>query len=130
MKLSRSYRFFGMDRSTKNFIIWVVLGVGFSVAVILSTIGIMEGFETSLRANLREASGDLIITSEEGFFDRADLKKRLEKRYRSTEVAEVIRSQGFLINNKITKGAVFIGVTRDSFFNEVLNYKLRENCRS
>jgi len=127
MKLSSAYRFFGMDRSTRNFIIWVVLGVGFSVSVILSTIGIMEGFETSLRANLREASGDLIITSEDGFFDREDFKSRLEKRYGNTHVAEIIRSQGFLINKKITKGAILIGVTENSFFNKVLKYKLKKD---
>ena len=121
---SKTYRFFGVDRSIRNFICWAIFGIAFSMSVILTTIGVMEGFEKSLRENLRDSTGDILITSENGFFKKKNYKQLIEGRYDKAEVAEVINSQGFLINDKITKGAALVGIRKGSFLMKMLDYDL------
>ena len=57
------------EKSSIKFAIGVFLGLGFSISVILSTIGIMDGFELSLRRALKKSTGDLQFYSRKGFFN-------------------------------------------------------------
>lgn len=44
------------------------MGLAFSMSVILATIGLMDGFEHTLRQGLRKSVGDFAIYSRDGFF--------------------------------------------------------------
>ena len=43
----------GHERSSKSFALGAVFGLGFSIAVILATVGIMDGFEATLKKGLK-----------------------------------------------------------------------------
>ncbi len=55
-------------RASIKFALGVVLGLAFSMAVILATIGLMDGFEGTMRQGLRKTIGDFSIYSRDGFF--------------------------------------------------------------
>ena len=96
-----------LDSSTsKKFLIGVWLGFAFSIAVILSTIGIMDGFEHALRSGLRTSSGDIQMQSGHGFFKLTDeLKERLKK-LKMTQYASVVQTESFLIHQDESRGVL------------------------
>lgn len=55
-------------RASIKFALGVIAGLSFSMAVILATIGLMDGFENTLRQGLRRTIGDFAIHSRDGFF--------------------------------------------------------------
>lgn len=55
-------------RASLKFACGVILGLAFSMSVILATIGLMDGFENTLRQGLRKTVGDFAIHSRDGFF--------------------------------------------------------------
>lgn len=55
-------------RASLKFACGVILGLAFSMSVILATIGLMDGFEHTLRQGLRKSVGDFAIYSRDGFF--------------------------------------------------------------
>lgn len=67
------------DATAWRFALGVALGLGFSIAVILSTIGIMDGFERGLKSALRKGHGDLIILPRYQFFNDEDVMKATQE---------------------------------------------------
>ena len=53
----------GLSQGPSKFFIAATIGLGFSLAVILSTIGLMDGFEKGLKISLREHRGDIQVKS-------------------------------------------------------------------
>lgn len=69
--MSSSYSIFKIiteGKASGRFLAGALLSFSFSIAVILSTIGLMDGFENTLKSALKNASGDFIVTNENGFF--------------------------------------------------------------
>jgi len=56
------------DKSSRRFGLGVILGLSFSMAIVLATIGLMDGFEFALKKGAKKALGDFYITSKSGFF--------------------------------------------------------------
>ena len=98
-----------------RFVIAAVLGFSFSLAVILVTVGVMDGFEYSLKKGLRRSEGDVVLFSQKGFFSvDVGMKKKLAdlnvKNYTS-----IVETKGFLIHGTRAKGVLIRGVEEKSF---------------
>ncbi|MCF8058710.1 MAG: ABC transporter permease [Bacteriovoracaceae bacterium] len=103
------------DRANFKFAIGVWLGLSFSIAVILSTIGIMDGFVSSMKKGLRQSNGDLYFYSRSGFFTLdTDTLKAIEGLDFKT-ITQSIESQAFLVVEGASKGVAVKGIEGDSF---------------
>lgn len=95
-KLNLFIDLFFDQKSIRHFALFVVLGLSFSISVILATIGIMDGFEKSLRQGLKKSSGDGTVVSRSGFFKLASENKEYFIKNRIL-YSEVIQTESFLI---------------------------------
>lgn len=96
-----------------------VLGLAFSIAVILSTIGLMDGFVYGLKSSLRSSHGDIQITGRNGFFDPQErLAEQLSILGLSDESwSSIIQSEGFLLFQSQSRGVLMRAT--DSRFSQV-----------
>lgn len=93
----------------------VLFGFSFSIAVILSTIGIMDGFEISLKKGLRQASGDVSIFSDEGFFDpNAKFFQELQE-LGIAEHSFLVKTEGFVMLDGQSRGVLIQGIETESY---------------
>jgi ABC-type lipoprotein release transport system permease subunit len=92
------------NSTTKKFLIGVWVGLAFSIAVILSTVGIMDGFERALREGLKKSSGDVTMQSRYGFFQVSDhLKNKLSESH-ITNYSALVQTESFMIFNDESRG--------------------------
>lgn len=107
---SNNFRLFLMlflDHPTsKKFLIGVWIGLAFSIAVILSTVGIMDGFERALRHGLRNSSGDMTMQSRYGFFTINDNLKDGLAEEKITQYSPLVQTESFLIFNDESRGVL------------------------
>lgn len=100
-------------KAAARFMVAALLSFAFSIAVILSTIGLMDGFENSLKSSLKSSSGDFQITSDRGFFLYDELNEPLE----GFSAAPVLQVEAFAVANGLNKGVLVKGVEKESFEN-------------
>lgn len=103
------------DRSNFRFAIGVWLGLSFSIAVILSTVGLMDGFVTSMKQGLSQNNGDLYFYSRSGFFTFKDDVKKAVHDLNVGEMAKIVESQAFLVIEGKSKGVAVKGIEGESF---------------
>jgi ABC-type lipoprotein release transport system permease subunit len=96
-------------RASVRFIIAVLFSFSFSIAVILATLGIMDGFDRTLKSGLRSASGDLTIYSRDGFFLDKEIAPIL-KNNNVKDSASLVQTEGFAVANGVSKGVLIRGV--------------------
>lgn len=121
------YSLFFDGASSRRFVVGVWIGLAFSIAIILSTIGIMDGFEKALRDGLKLSSGEITVQSQAGFFGmNSDLLRTLEDKP-VHNFSQTIQTESFLITEEEAKGVVVRGV--DDTFGEVvgLNLSLKDD---
>ena len=98
-----------LDKKLLIFLLWVSFGLGFSMSIILSTIGLMEGFERDLLVALNKSNGDFSINLTMSESDLASLTLNLAKDYPSITSTGFYKSEVFLVgNNEQSKGAVLL----------------------
>lgn len=121
-------KIFLKDKITRRFAVGVMFGFAFSMAVILGNIGIMDGFESSLRIGLKKSMGDITIHSRFGFFDfKSYLKHELELA-NIKSFTTMVQTEGFIINNEVSKGVMIKGIDTESFKKvSGLDISLKEN---
>lgn len=102
-------------KSSRRFLFATVASFSFSIAVILCTIGLMDGFETILRTALKRSSGDIAITNSRGFFVIDREFTELLQTEKVQDYTSLVQTQGFLIAHELTKGVVIRGVEPLSF---------------
>jgi ABC-type lipoprotein release transport system permease subunit len=117
-KFSIFYTLFTDSSTHLKFALGVVFGFGFSIAVILSTIGIMDGFERSLKQGLKKSTGDLSLNSRQGFFTLDDRLKSILMDQHLTQFAKVVQTESFLIAGEISRGVLVKGI--DEFYGSVV----------
>jgi ABC-type lipoprotein release transport system permease subunit len=107
IRLYRSiFKILFFDASMWKFAVGIILGLAFSISVILGTIGIMDGFDQSLRGALKSSSGDFSIHSQDGFFSfEEDLSWGFEK-LKIKEYHNFIQTQGFVVHNSESVGGI------------------------
>ncbi len=103
------------DRSSFKFALGVWLGLSFSIAVILSTIGLMDGFVSSMRKGLKNSSGDLSFYSRSGFFKLEEDELSLLKKLGVEEFSASIETQAFIVHDETSKGISIKGIDISSF---------------
>jgi ABC-type lipoprotein release transport system permease subunit len=116
------------NTTTKKFLVGVWVGLAFSIAVILSTIGIMDGFERALRLGLKKSSGDVTMQSRNGFFQvNSSLKEKLLDS-KINDYASVVQIESFLIFNDESRGVIVKGV--EPGYGKLVNLPLELNHNS
>jgi ABC-type lipoprotein release transport system permease subunit len=104
------FMLFADSKSTLKFLIGVVAGLAFSIAVILATMGIMDGFVKSLNQGLKNSMGDATMISRNGFFV---LDSTLQKNLKFSGVAKfsgIVQTESFLIVDEDSHGVMVNGV--------------------
>lgn len=102
-------------RSAGKILLATIFSFTFSIAVILCTFGLMDGFDHLLKSGLRHSSGDILITSKKGFFTvTPELTKALSK-VKPRSVAPVIQTEAFALHNGISKGVLVRGIEPENF---------------
>ncbi len=86
----------------------------FSIAVILCTFGLMDGFEHLLKTGLRQSTGDVIITNKKGFFRSEEVATAVENSH-PLAVTAVIQTEAFALANGKSQGVLVKGVDSASF---------------
>ncbi len=116
------------NATTVKFAAGVLLGMAFSIAVILSTIGIMDGFQRALKIGLKKSVGEVVMNSEGGGFFK--MNPSLIKKFESQKIqqyAALVQTESFLIFDEDSRGVLVRGVD-DSYANVVnLPLQLHEN---
>lgn len=104
-------------RSSFRFLIGTIGSFSFSIAVILSTIGLMDGFEFTLKKALSHSSGDIKFISKDSFFKSTDLiKDELDLDFISG-FTSVLQVEAFALANEESKGVLLKGIEKETFLN-------------
>ncbi len=111
----RLHRIFLAGKASTRFCIGVVLGLSFSIAVILSTIGIMDGFEDTLKRGLKNTVGELILHSAHGFFSIDGQLLEMRKKFQVDSFSPSVQMEAFVISEERSKGVLVKGVDRKPF---------------
>ncbi len=97
------------------FALGVTLGLGLSMAVILTTIGLMDGFERTLKTGLKRSSGDIFLRGKQGFFNLDEPIKDVLKENDIERFTSIVESEGFSLYEKRSKGVLIRGIEKESF---------------
>ncbi len=102
-------------KSTKRFMFGAIFSFSFSITVILSTIGIMDGFIYTLKHGLKNTSGDITLYNREKPFDfNAKIKTFLHDN-QITNYSPIVKTEAFLIYSDNSKGIEIKGIDNRSF---------------
>ncbi len=102
------------EKASKKFAVTVTLGLAFSIAVILSTIGIMDGFGHVMREGLRKSTGDIVLYWGKGFFSYNKVLPVL-KELKVNAISPHIQTEGFIVHHETSKGILLKGVRPQEF---------------
>lgn len=102
-------------KSSIRFLIGAIGSFSFSISVILCTVGLMDGFESTLVDSLQKSSGDLIVTSRNGFFHTDDEFLKIGKLPQVETLTPITQVEAFFIFNGNSKGVLVKGVEEKSF---------------
>ena len=101
-------------RGSLRFTLAIIFSFAFSISVILCTVGLMDGFEHTLKKALKVSSGDLSLFSRRGFFMVGEGMKEFW-RSRNVAYSPLIKTEGFLVQEDFSKGVMIQGVEAHSF---------------
>ncbi|EQC47448.1 ABC transporter permease [Bacteriovorax sp. Seq25_V] len=101
---------FFRDRSSKIFAFATILGLAFSISIVLSTLGLMDGFSKKLKESLNEGHGEIVLTSRRGFFSRDDRDLQKLSSQGINKFAFMVRTQSFLTSNQKGKAVFVVGI--------------------
>lgn len=117
LKFSSLYSIVIEGKSSLRFFIGAIFSFSFSLAVILSTIGLMDGFELSLIDSLKKSTSDIIISSRQGFFDSEKITPLLQTSKSVQENSPMVITQSFAVYDQKSKAILVHGVDLLSFNN-------------
>ncbi|MFN8369773.1 MAG: hypothetical protein U0T83_04005 [Bacteriovoracaceae bacterium] len=102
-------------KSTRRFMLGAIFSFSFSITVILSTIGIMDGFIFTLKHGLKNTSGDITLFNREKPFNFNDRIKAFLHDNEITDYSPIVKTEAFLIYNDNSKGIEIKGIDNRSF---------------
>ena len=115
-------------RSAGKILLATIFSFTFSIAVILCTFGLMDGFDHLLKSGLRHSSGDILITSRKGFFEVNDELEMAFSALDTLAVAPVIQTEAFALHEGASKGVLVRGIETQNFSRATgLQVNLRES---
>lgn len=123
------FKIFLNERGIRLFFFGVIVSIGFSLSIILSTIGLMDGFEASMYKVLRHVNADISLFSRKGFLKLDEMAVKFKK-YEGRSLA-VTRVESYLIKDSKNKGVLIHGfdssVASELSFFPYSNLVLKEN---
>ncbi|HXH32518.1 MAG TPA: ABC transporter permease [Bacteriovoracaceae bacterium] len=102
-------------RSSGKILLATIFSFTFSIAVILCTFGLMDGFDHLLKSGLRHSSGDLLVSNQKGFFPLTETLKKEINTIRPYSMAPVIQTEAFALYQGKSKGVLVRGIESDNF---------------
>lgn len=109
---------------SRKFFFFVTFGMAFSQTVILSTIGLMDGFESALKNSLRSSQGEIVMTQSEGaFLLSSKWIDQLQQKF-SVLTSGVYQAQALALKNNQSHAVIIQGITPKSF-NELTKQKIK-----
>lgn len=102
-------------KSSIRFLIGAIASFAFSIAVILCTVGLMDGFVSTLVTSLQKSSSDLVLTSRDGFFHSNDKFYNIENNTLIEAITPITQVEAFFIFKGNSKGVLVKGVEAESF---------------
>ena len=102
-------------KSASRFLLGAVASFAFSIAVILCTIGLMDGFENTLKSGLNKSAGDLELYKGESFFYFDEKLQKLLKSDTELHYSPLIQAEAFILGQRGSKGVLVKGVVPKSF---------------
>lgn len=106
-----------LNKASLKFASGVCLGISFSIAVILSTIGLMDGFSEILETNLKKSTGDIHFISRRGFFQLEDSVESVLIKLNIKTYSPLIQSEAFVVKGNTSRGIAIKGISPDSYKN-------------
>lgn len=101
------------ESTTRRFVLMATLAMAFSMTVILATIGLMDGFDLTLKEALRKFQGDFQLLSKKGLRPLEEEKSLMEQ----GEVTSILQTEAFMMAGEKGQGVLLRGVEGKSFFN-------------
>lgn len=102
-------------RSAGKILLATILSFTFSIAVILCTFGLMDGFDHLLKSGLRHSSGDVLITNRRGFFSYTPEFQDSLRKVNPLSIAPVIQTEAFALTDELSKGVLVRGIEGQNF---------------
>ena len=102
-------------KSAGKILLATLFSFTFSIAVILCTFGLMDGFDHLLKSGLRHSSGDLLITNKRGFFFLDNDLQQAISRVSPIAVAPVIQTEAFALHDGKSRGVLVRGIENENF---------------
>ncbi|MFP5458695.1 MAG: ABC transporter permease [Bacteriovoracia bacterium] len=99
-------RVFFDQASTWRLLVFTIIGYAFSLSVILSTLGLMDGFSSTLKDGLRQSAGDAIIGHQGGFFKLNEVALEELQLAGVRSVAQVLQTEAFLLSEGQSQGVL------------------------
>jgi len=103
------------DRDSKKFFISVILGLAFSMSVILCTLGLMDGYLSLFKKGLSKFEGEVTVHSRSGFFEIDKSLKQDFLKSGAVEVAGYVQTEGFIVHQEISKGILLKAIEPKAF---------------
>lgn len=103
------------DKIAKRFLIAVTLSVSFSIAIILSTVGLMDGFQDTLSDALRKSLGDIVLVHRDGLFELNDEMNDLLRESNLEAYSSAYQVEGFIITGQGERGVQVLGIRPESY---------------
>ena len=102
-------------RSAGKILLATVFSFTFSIAVILCTFGLMDGFDHLLKSGLRHSSGDILITNRKGFFLLSPEFSEVLNKIKPLSVSPVIQTEAFALFGEMSRGVLVRGINPEDF---------------
>ncbi len=101
-------------KSTLYFLGFAIFALSASMAIVLCNIGLMDGYDQSLKKVLRTGQGDLTIYSQSGFFSAAEIQIQNSSTKKLIESSVgVVQSEAFLVHDEEARGILVKAVPFD-----------------
>lgn len=102
-------------RSAGKILLATIFSFTFSIAVILSTFGLMDGFDYLLKSGLRHSSGDILITNRKGFFElNPDIREKIGS-VNPISITPIVQTEAFAMYGEMSKGVLVRGIENNTF---------------
>lgn len=117
LPLSSLFKIILDKKSALRFLIGTIFSLSFSVAVILSTVGLMNGYSVKLKSALSTSNGDLILKARSGFYNSEAIKEKLKADPAVSATTHILKIEAFALANGQSKGVLVKGVRPEKFKN-------------
>ncbi|MAZ47687.1 MAG: hypothetical protein CME65_03945 [Halobacteriovoraceae bacterium] len=115
LPLGSLFRIILDKKSALRFLLGTIFSLSFSVAVILSTVGLMNGYSLKLKSALSTSNGDIIMKARSGFYSMDEIDNKLSNESEIKSTTHILKIEAFALANGKSKGVLVKGVEPKGF---------------